>query len=161
MKTFVQAVSAAQSAANRTGRKMGVYPLGEGFNYGSESWIEGSTHVVSRWCYPKEPDKGFTQLVQIKEFVGDDEVLLEDWHYMVDMSIGGDTWRLSGKAWNHPNFTSGMLICVSTPKFLDREKRIVITASGRNYRLGNCSGNEDEQFKYIREDIDRKGTLVI
>ena len=85
-------------------------------------------------------------------------ILLENWRYLVEMGCGVDTWRLYGEVYGHPRFREGRSVFVSTPKSLDKEKRLITTASGKVYQLGNCAANEDEQFQYIEADISNGGT---
>lgn len=81
--------------------------------------------------------------------------LLENWGYHVVMLGGfqGDEWCLGGNVYNCPHFNCGDRINVSTPVAI--EGRIVTTYSGSRYKLGHCAGNEEEQMKYIMDDIER------
>jgi hypothetical protein len=88
-------------------------------------------------------------------------IILENWRYLVEFGCLKDTWRLSGNAFGHPNFGEGHQVYTSTPRKFDREKMIVETASGNVYQLLNCAGNEEEEIKYIKEDIDRGSSLVL
>ncbi len=84
-------------------------------------------------------------------------VLIENWRYMVLMGPK-DSWRLYGEVYGHPNRPEGGPCYTSTPVFLDRENRIVVTGSGRTYRLGVCAANEEEQFRHIESDVANGGT---
>lgn len=86
-------------------------------------------------------------------------IMLENWQYLTCMQGGYkmDTWRLSGYVWGHPEMNAGELIHTSTPVKLIGN--FVKTASGRIYKLGKCAGDEKKQKQYIRDDIERKGSL--
>jgi hypothetical protein len=86
-------------------------------------------------------------------------VQLENWRYLVEMGAGIDAWRLTGEAYDHPNFHDGEVVHTSTPVAFDATTRQLKTASGRTYVLGQCAANENEQIKNIMEDIERTGTL--
>lgn len=114
---------------------------------------------------------GKTVIVQEHESVNDVEisekdvveigrkmVVLENWRYNVEMGGGTDAWKLNGEAYGHPNYEEGHRVWTSTPINFDPNSRILITASGRRYRLGVCAGNEREQIEYIMNDIANKGT---
>lgn len=85
-------------------------------------------------------------------------VRLENWRYHMDMGCGGDFWLLGGQVYNHPKFNDGEHITTSTPVKLSGV--LLTTASGRQYTLGVCGGNLEEQLGYIQEDISRGGTLI-
>lgn len=90
--------------------------------------------------------------------VATDVVQLEDWRYLVDMGCNDDRWRLHGRVFGHPNFRPGYGVFVSTPKDLDEENMILITCSGRKYKLGECDGQLAVQLQYIKDDINQGGT---
>lgn len=90
-----------------------------------------------------------------------DIVDLENWRYHVEMGFGSDSWCISGTVFNHPNHVDRSYITISSPKKFDENKMILITASGRIYKLGNCSDDLKQQIKYIREDIRCGGSLIL
>jgi hypothetical protein len=73
---------------------------------------------------------------------------LYNWRYLVIMSCSGDKWCLHG-TYNQED------IATSTPVSFNPETRIVKTFSGSQYELMNCAGNEEQQIRYIMEDIER------
>lgn len=79
---------------------------------------------------------------------------------MMDMSCGGDTWRLRGEVYFHPRFEDGSNISPATPVSLtnlgDGDYQMM-TASGSVYILENPSNDVVEQ---IRKDIENKGYEV-
>lgn len=87
-------------------------------------------------------------------------VRLENWRYTVLMAGGfrGDSWRLTGNAYDHPDYANGHEVHTSTPVELDEVTLVVKTASGRTYQLCRCAGKLEEQLQYIREDIQRGGS---
>lgn len=86
--------------------------------------------------------------------------ILRNTHYMMDMSCGGDTWRLRGEVFNHPRFSDGDIISPSTPISLSpygENDYQMKTASGSVYIIESPGLKVLEQ---IRKDIENKGYEV-
>lgn len=78
---------------------------------------------------------------------------LHNWKYIVEFCGGYDRWRLSGIN------QDGKDIVTSTPVAFDSMEKIVTTKSGSQYKLINCAANEEEQIRYILEDVERGHSL--
>ena len=91
-------------------------------------------------------------------------VLLEDWRYRqmqeekftlanLGSSRNETPVRLYGKTVGHPSNRDGKYLFVSPPVYFNEATRIVKTASGSEYQLGCCGGNEAQEFHFIRMDV--------
>ena len=86
--------------------------------------------------------------------------ILKNPHYMMDMGVGGDIWKLYGEVFNHPRFNDGETISTSTPQSIEEYDQGIykmITCSGSVYLLEQPS---DDVLNQIRKDIEKKGYEV-
>lgn len=85
-----------------------------------------------------------------------DLVELHDWRYSMNMGCMVDYWMLGGVVVNHPDYDDYSYVYVSSPKSFN-DNMIVVTASGRRYKLMECGGNLKEQIGFINESINNGG----
>jgi len=90
----------------------------------------------------------------------DEIVELSDAQYLMNMSIGGDTWALYGCVVGHPNFPNGSYVFVSTPKSFDEQTGMLVTMSGRKYHIISYASAKEEVVKQIKNDIAKCGYEV-
>ena len=84
---------------------------------------------------------------------------LHNAHYQMDLGCGGDVWTLFGTVVNHPNFTDGSSIHVSTPVAFNLDTDELTTSSGRNYKIISYQ-NREKVIKQIQNDIAAGGYEV-
>lgn len=84
-------------------------------------------------------------------------VELHDYRFATQMGCDLDLWCLGGRVYGHPNYRDGSHVFVSTPKAFDRLNSLLMTASGREYRLVNPAGNAEDTWDEIEFTIERGG----
>lgn len=92
-----------------------------------------------------------------------EDVLLErrkpveiyDFCYQMELGMGGDIWRATGIAPNHP--TCPGRVYTSTPVKFDEENLLLITSSGRKYKICSFSGDKQKWVDQIKKDIEKGG----
>lgn len=80
-------------------------------------------------------------------------IRLENWRYATRFE--GGQWRLHGTVYDHPYIADGKAVWPSTPVYFQRDLMLLRTKSGSEYILGNCSGDLNEEVRYIIKDIAR------
>lgn len=71
-------------------------------------------------------------------------------------------YKITGYVYDHPKFEDGEGIVISNPVLFDREKRIIKTKSGTEYRLGKIDAiyanmykdAEERLFKTLEEKVE-------
>lgn len=81
---------------------------------------------------------------------------LNNARYYMDLSCGGDTWRIIGEALNHPVYGNSE-VQPSTPVSFDKLNQTFETASGKIYHVASFSMSEDKFWEQVEKDVLNKG----